>query len=82
MIWWEYQKHHQELNIRKLFLWAWLAPVLMSGLIEIVQEKCTTDRCGEWLDFAANTTGVCLGAVIGLLMKRYWFKRSNKSPNE
>ena len=57
------------LNGRKLLLWAWVAPVLMSGLLELIQAYCTTNRQGEWLDFAANTTGVTIGALIGWGMK-------------
>ena len=41
----------------------------MSGIIEILQEHCTNHtRSGEWFDFLANSTGVTLGAVIGLLL--------------
>jgi hypothetical protein len=43
----------------------------MSGIIELVQEYCTLYRSGEWLDLAANATGCSLGAMIGLLMKRF-----------
>ena len=42
----------------------------MSGVIELLQAYATTTRSGEWLDFAANTLGVCLGNVVGLLMRR------------
>ena len=33
VIWWEYLRHHQVLNRQKLFVWAWLAPTLMGGLV-------------------------------------------------
>ena len=57
------------LSRRKLFCLAWLAPILMSGVIEILQEYCTGGRrSGDWLDFAANTIGVTLGAIAGLVM--------------
>lgn len=57
------------LSWTKLFCLAWLAPVLMSGLIELLQAYCTGGRrSGEWLDFAANTIGATLGAIIGLAM--------------
>ncbi len=52
----------------RLFLWAWLAPVLMGGLLELLQAYATTTRNGDWLDFAANTLGVTLGAVFGLIL--------------
>ena len=72
VIWWEYLRHHDRLVFWKLFLFAFLGPILMSGLIEILQENCTTNRAGEWLDFAANSIGVCLGNAVGLLMRKYF----------
>lgn len=75
VIWFEYIRHHQTLNKQKLFLWAWLAPTLMGGLIELVQAYCTTNRSGEWLDFAADAFGCTLAIGIGLLIKKMW-KRS------
>lgn len=71
-IWIEYLRTHKKLNSGRLFVWTWLAPVLMSGLIEILQATCTGGRrSGDWLDFAANTVGVTLAAVIGILAARY-----------
>lgn len=76
VIWWEYLRNHQILDGEKLFFYAWLCPALMSGLLELLQEYCTFGhRNGDWLDFAANTMGVTLGALIGLLMYQLWFKR-------
>lgn len=76
VIWWEYLRKHQILDGEKIFFYAWLCPVLMSGLLELLQEYCTFGhRNGDWLDFAANTMGVTLGALIGVLMYQLWFKR-------
>lgn len=76
VIWWEYLRNHQILDGEKLFFYAWLCPALMSGLLELLQEYCTFGhRNGDWLDLAANTIGVTLGALIGLLMYLLWFKR-------
>ena len=68
VMWWEYLRCHDRRIFWKLFLFAFLGPTLMSGLIEILQENFTTTRSGEWLDFAANSIGVCLGNLIGLLV--------------
>ena len=77
VIWIEYLRSHSSLNSKKLFLWAFLAPILMSGLLELLQEYCTGGhRNGDWLDFAANSLGVTLGAVFGLLLNLLFFKRS------
>ena len=40
----------------------------MGGLLELLQAYATTTRNGDWLDFAANTLGVTLGAVFGLIL--------------
>ena len=69
VIWWEYLRSHERLQWSKLFLLAWLAPIAMSGCLELVQEYLTTNRAGEWLDLAANATGCTIGAVIGFVMK-------------
>ncbi len=71
VLWIEYIRQHQKADYEKLFFWAWLAPVAMGGLIELLQRYATTTRSGEWLDFAANTTGVTLATVIGLLILRF-----------
>ena len=75
-IWIEYLRTHKTLSRRRLFVWAWLAPVLMSGLIELLQAYCTGGRrSGDWLDFAANTAGATLAAVIGILVVKRRAKR-------
>ena len=67
ILWIEYIRSHTALDKGKLFRWAWLAPILMSGVIELLQEYCTEHRSGDWLDFAANSTGVTLAVALGLL---------------
>ena len=89
-LWLEYLRRHKrkcdigggfryEIDKGKLFLLAWLAPVMMSGLIEILQATCTGGRrSGEWLDFAANSIGVTLAAIGGII----WMKiRNRKAKN-
>ena len=69
VLWIEYIRKHQSPDYEKLFWGAWLMPVVMSGIIELLQEYCTGGtRSGEWLDLAANSTGITLAAVIGLLI--------------
>ena len=49
----------------------YLAPVAMSGLIELAQAYCTTDRSGDWLDLGANAVGALLGIGAGYLATRW-----------
>jgi VanZ family protein len=69
-IWFDYRRSHQHLETGKLFLFAFLAPIAMGGLLELAQAHLTSCRSGEWLDFVANSIGVCLGCVGGLFMRR------------
>ena len=68
-IWIEYLRSHEKPNYKKLFLLAFLAPIIMSGILELLQAYCTGGRrSGEWLDFAANSTGVTLAAIAGIII--------------
>jgi VanZ family protein len=69
VIWWEYLRRHTQLRWGKLLMWAWLAPALMGGLIELVQAYCTTTRSGEWLDLIADAVGCTLAIGIGMIIK-------------
>jgi VanZ family protein len=70
MIWLEYLRTHRSLHRGKLVLWAIVAPIAMSGLIELLQEYATTYRGGDWLDFAANSLGALLAIPLGLYVLR------------
>lgn len=49
----------------------WLAPLLMSGAIELLQAYCTGGRrSGDWLDLCANATGISLALGAALLLAR------------
>lgn len=71
--WIEYLRNHNySLQKVKLFLLAWLLPVVFSGIIELMQEYCTGGRrSGDWIDLAANAVGVSLAAGFGLFLARY-----------
>ena len=69
IIWLEYRRSHHQWNTLKLLLLAFLAPIAMGGVLELAQANLTSCRSGEWLDFVANTIGVCLGCALGLLIR-------------
>lgn len=80
VLWIEHLRHHhltkQPLCRQRLLLWAWVAPILMSGLIELLQAYCTGGRrSGDWLDFAANAVGVTGAALVGWLLRKVWQKK-------
>lgn len=67
-IWFDYKRSHKQYNAWRLLLFGFLAPIVMGGVLELMQAYLTTCRSGEWLDFVANTIGVCLGTIIGILI--------------
>ena len=75
VMWAEYLRRHQKLNKTRLFIGAFLAPLWMGGLIELAQANCTGgNRSGDWLDFVANSIGVVMGNLIGMLLARCFAK--------
>ena len=56
----------------RMLVYSWLCPILMSGLIELLQAYCTGGRrSGDWIDLAANATGVTLAALFGLALRKF-----------
>ena len=41
VMWIEYLRCHRRPSLKRLFVFDWLAPVLMSGVIELLQAYCT-----------------------------------------
>lgn len=57
---------------------ALLLPILMSGLIEIVQETATTTRGADWYDVLANAVGTVLAILFGHFALRPLVRRSGR----
>ena len=74
VIWMEYIWKHRSPDYEKLFFWAWLMPVIMGGVLELLQAYCTTTRNGDWLDFSANATGVSLAGILGLIAAMVFYR--------
>ena len=76
VIWVEYLRRHKKSSKKKLLLLGWLAPVLMGGLLELLQATCTGGRRnGDWFDFAANSVGATLTLCVGILWVWYRARR-------
>ncbi|MDD6584554.1 MAG: hypothetical protein PUF07_06080, partial [Bacteroidales bacterium] len=55
----------------RLLLGAVCLPALMSGVIEVAQDRLTTTRSADVFDFVANVLGILLAAGAGVLYHRY-----------
>ena len=65
----EYFRKHKKIGKKPLLLYIWLLPVVMGGLVEIVQATCTNGvRNGDWLDFVANGFGSTLALPVCVLL--------------
>ncbi len=68
VIWVEYLRRHQTIKPWRLFLLGFLAPIIMGGLLELMQAYLTTCRSGDWIDFVANSIGVAIGSLLGCIV--------------
>lgn len=76
MIWLEYIRSHTAIDWKRMIYGGILAPIAMSGCIELLQAYCTENRSGDWADFIANSLGVGLATLVGyyLLRPLIWHK--------
>ncbi len=67
----EYAWRKKRIVWRRLAVFALLAPIVMSGAIELCQAYLTAGiRSGEWMDFAANAVGAAVGFIVGIPLAR------------
>ena len=77
-IWWERLKATGREDFRWLACFAVIAPILMSGAIEILQSQ-TTYRSGDWADLLANSLGAFTAIPLGhFLLKPVFESRSDE----
>ena len=68
VIWMEYLIRHKWVDLYKMLALALAAPIIMSGIIELLQEYCTCGRrSGDWYDLMANALGVALATIVGFV---------------
>ena len=68
----EYLRNTKQPSPKFIIVWVWLMPIIMGGLIEVLQSYCTNgNRSGEWLDFFADAIGSTIAVLIGILLVRY-----------
>ena len=75
VLWFEYFKSHKQANAARLILWAIIAPIVFSGLIEIGQQTLTPTRAADWWDFLFNSLGCLAAALFSQTVTRRVLKR-------
>lgn len=71
VFWLEYYRSPYRLPRLSLTLIGVVAPIMMSGVIELAQAYLTTTRSGDWFDFAANSCGVLLALSLSPLYRHF-----------
>lgn len=66
VVWWEYLRQHIRVRLLPSVAGAWLIPVLLGGLMELVQGLLPYRSCDVW-DFVANSIGAILATAIALI---------------
>ena len=81
ILWIEFLRNHKKYEEVMWHAWigAVVCPIVMSGVIELLQEYCTTHRGGDWLDFAANSFGVALATLIACFIIRPLMMKKRKT---
>lgn len=75
VIWGEYWRQHQHPAWLRCLVWAFVAPIALGGVMELMQANCTNYRSGDWLDFAANSIGVAIGSLIGFAILPHFIEK-------
>lgn len=70
VLWYEHIRIHNSIIWKHAIWGAIIAPICMSGIIELMQSYLTTNRSGEWIDFLSNITGVLIAALAGYFILR------------
>ena len=80
MLWFEFLWGHRADKAPLWHAWvgAFLCPIVFSGIIEILQENCTTYRGGDWFDFLANITGTTLATLLLFFVVRPYIEHKTK----
>lgn len=84
MLWIEFILNHKRYEHKLWHAWigATLCPMIMGGVIEVLQENCTDYRGGDWLDFLANSVGVTTATIVAYFVIRPYIMRKYKNNKE
>jgi len=64
------QRRVRPIDMKHCFVGAFVLPIAMSGIIELLQAYATTCRSGDWWDMAANTLGVVIVWFLFVILRK------------
>jgi len=82
VFWFEYIRATRKCDFILSGLWlvmiALVIPIVLGGVIELLQAYCTGGRrSGEWLDWAADSLGALVAYVFGFILNQRFCKTKN-----
>ena len=63
------------ITTRRIFWSAFVFPIALGGLIEIMQAYLTTTRSGDWFDFLFDVFAGIIGMGIALAINHYFLRK-------
>lgn len=73
LVMWVDRVARNKLGLSRMFLLLMLVfPILLGGLMELVQAYYTTCRSGDWIDFEADAIGAVIGVLLSLYIHKLW----------
>ena len=75
-MWIDQRNSHRPLS-GTYYLWMFILPSCLGGIMELVQAYLTKCRSGEWLDAIADAIGVAIGTVGCYLISLIWNKKTS-----
>lgn len=68
----DFYRQRTDYGTKKMIFWTILYPIMLGGLIEIMQANLTTTRSGDCMDFLFDSLGAVTGYFVGkMLVPRY-----------
>lgn len=78
VLWLEFYRSHARPHRLRMLLWGIVAPIIMSGFIELLQ-SASGYRSGDWRDFLANSIGVLLAYGFAEIARKRWQRLYRKN---
>jgi VanZ family protein len=75
IMWFDHVVRSGKVMSRNYVLWMVLYPIVLGGLMELVQAFFTTCRSGDWIDFEADAIGTAIGIGLSLLANKLWAEK-------
>ena len=75
IMWFDHVVRSGKVMGRKYILLMLFYPIVLGGLMELLQAYFTTYRSGDWIDFEADAIGAAIGVGLSILANKLWVEK-------